>query len=63
MRFIAKKDTWFDEGTEAVLLGESWVGFADPALTIRADAGLFAGIRDGKPDEEVCGLDEFDIIE
>ena len=48
MRFVAKADTWFDEATEAHLIGKPW-----------GDAALFEGIKDGKRDEEVCALDEF----
>lgn len=53
-KFIAKPDTWFDEGTEAILLAQ----YAPDCL-----AGLFSGIKDGHPDEEGCGFDEFEIIE
>jgi len=48
MSFTAKPETWFDEGTEAWQVGEPFHG-----------AALFAGTKDGKPDEEICALDEF----
>ena len=54
-KYIAKPDTWFDAGTKAKLLtdfGPQW-----------PDLGLFEGLRDGKPDEEDCRFDEFDILE
>ncbi len=51
IKYIAKKDTWFDEGSEAELLVEIPSG------------GLFKGIKNGKEDEELCDIEEFDIIE
>lgn len=55
MKFIAKKDTWFDEGTEAKLLTDcgEWPFKGD---------GIFEGIRNGEIDEELCGYDEFEIV-
>ncbi len=62
-KFISKGDH-FDAGTEAHLVhgtgcfwrvGDDW---NDPASW----AGIFEGIRDGKPDEEVCRFDEFEGI-
>ena len=50
--FIAKPDTWYDEGTEATLIGEPWD-------VIGGKAGVFCGIRNGSEDEEVCAYDEF----
>ncbi len=52
MKYIAKKDAWFDEGTEVKLLCEPFF------------MGVLAeGFRNGKIDEELCGMDEFEIIE
>lgn len=53
MRVIAKPHTWFDAGTEA-----EWICDVLPGRT-----ALFAGVRSGAPDEEVCGWDEFEIKE
>ena len=39
--------TWFDKGTEAKLIIDM------------DDCGLFEGIRFGKIDQEICGIDEF----
>ena len=58
MRYIAKKDTWFDEGTEVKLIFDYRKVKRHPDDD---DWGLFSGIRDGRPDEEVCSLDEFDV--
>lgn len=55
MKFIAKKDTWFDEGTEAKLLTDCGGGFFN-------GNGIFEGIRNGKVDEELCGYEEFKIV-
>lgn len=48
--YFAKPDTWFDAGTEAVVIAE-----------ISERAALFAGMRNGAPDEEACLFDEFEI--
>ena len=67
--YIAKKDTWYKEGTQAMLIGD-----------IDGNSGLFSGIKEVLPDdhptflsryevgeefidEEVCGYDEFYIYE
>lgn len=51
--YITKPDMWFDAGTEAFLIAE----------IVPGQSGLFLGTRDGKPDEESCGYDEFEITE
>ena len=51
-KYIAKKDTWFDAGTEAELIGEVW-----------NECALFSGIHNGEKDEELCQLEEFNIID
>lgn len=56
MKFIAKKDTWFDEGTSAKLLTDCSGG------TFKGH-GVFEGFRNGKKDEELCDFDEFEIVE
>jgi len=53
-RYIAKPDTWFDEGTESHLLFE--VGGEPPC-------GLFRGTRKGEIDEEVCNFEEFETVD
>lgn len=55
--YFSKKDEWFDEGTEAILVTGSWM------INESCRVAIFAGIRNGKPDEELCGLDEFEVIE
>lgn len=45
---IAKPGTWFDAWTPVKVLCEVVPGVS----------ALCEGIRHGKPDEEVCGLDE-----
>ena len=57
-RYFAKKDTWFDEGTEAVLI-DDYQKNHHPVWR----AGLFKGFVDGELDEEVCNFEEFDIVE
>ena len=54
MAYIAKPDTWFDVGTDAILIDD---------YRPQIDSGLFRGIKDGHPDEEVCGFDEFFYVE
>ncbi len=51
--YFAKKDSWFDEGSEAKLI----------AIIYKTTSGLFRGIKNGEEDEEICTFDEFDIIE
>ena len=58
IKFIAKQDTWFDEGTEAKLLFR----MGDEDFNDKNGCGMFEGIKDGKIDEEPCGYDEFIII-
>lgn len=47
MKYISD-GTWFDKGTEAFLFAECENGL-----------GLFSGLRNGQPDEELCSFDEF----
>ena len=49
--------TWFDKGTEAILIDD--YSLENPKYTF----GLFFGVKDGKPDEEVCQFEEFEIQE
>jgi hypothetical protein len=61
-RYIAKPDTWFDEGTEAF---PSDIFDNDP----ENGYGLFAGTKSDYepgvlyPSHEMCSLSEFEIIE
>ena len=50
MKVYISDGTWFDKGTEAKLIGN-----------VTESSGIFKGIKDGSPDEEVCGFDEFHI--
>lgn len=63
MRYITKPNKYFDAGTEATMLGESWEVYADYDEICPCRVAVFQGIKDGKPDEEVCSVDEFDIVE
>lgn len=56
MKYISRGE-WFDLGTEARLLDDYRVG------TPSWNCGLFEGYRNGHPDEEICGFDEFDLVE
>lgn len=61
-RYIAKPDTWYDAGTEAFLV-EMYDQHPVHGF------GAFRGTKSDKNPEvlycenEVCGLDEFEIIE
>ena len=77
IKYIAKPDTWFKEGTECILEDDFRTGHVD------SDMGLFRGIyivgsnegydtywynkgyKEGDEVEmnEVCPFDEFDIID
>ena len=63
MKYIAKPNTWFDEGTEAFPVTEFWDGFDDWEMKYPLRAAIFRGIRNGKWDEESCGEYEFEIVE
>ena len=59
MRYFAKPETWFVEGTEVEFLED---------LRPFMEAGIFCGIReeyDGTihEDEEICGFGEFEAFE
>ncbi len=53
--YTTKPNTWFDEGTQAILI--------DDYRYYNVDIGLFEGLKDGKPDEEICSFDEFKITD
>ncbi len=63
MRFIAKPDTWFDEGSEVKLVDD----YRNPSGVTRFnpldESGLFEGFRLGRIDQEICLFEEFDILE
>jgi hypothetical protein len=52
IKFIARSETWFDEGTEAFIDGDVFDGLCTSAL--------FDGIKDGEEDGEICSIFEFD---
>jgi hypothetical protein len=68
-KFIAKPNSWFDEGTQAALIDSychdlvhsSWHCSCGGNANV-CGMGLFVGLREGKLDEEVCTFCEFDII-
>ena len=55
MKYIAKPGTWFDVGTEAILIDDY-----RPEGKLLNDSGLFCGLRNGKEDEEICPFSEFE---
>lgn len=68
MKYIAKPNTWYDEGTEAVPVSDFWTLHLikkNCFLTwIKYEtSAVFCGIKDGKEDEEVCCINEFNIIQ
>lgn len=54
IRFIARPNTWYDEGTEVKLLSTPEHDYP---------SGSFYGLVSGEYDGEECGLDEFDWID
>lgn len=54
MIYTAKKNTWFDAGTEVELIDD---------YRPSAKSGLFYGYRKGEKDEEICPFDEFETEE
>ena len=55
-KYIAKPDTWFDEGTEVFL-------YEDTICGTYPEQVLAKGIHNGDIDEELCLMDEFEICE
>lgn len=62
LRFISKKDEWFDENTEVKLICLTGTGRLNSPNGPRWASGLFKGHRNGGLDEEVCCFSEFDIV-
>ncbi len=56
IKFIARPNTWFDEGTIAILNG-------DDVFDMNYTSGLFDGIKDGEEDGEICSFFEFDWLD
>jgi hypothetical protein len=56
IKFIARPNTWYDEGTEAFIYGETLPSHDN------TDA-LFRGTHDGSDDGEYCSTFEFDWID
>jgi hypothetical protein len=56
IKFIARSDTWYDEGTEAFIDG-------DTLPTHDYTGALFRGIHEGYDDGEYCCIFEFDWID
>ena len=52
MIYISKGD-WFDKGTQVKLIDDYRLE------TNKYGSGLFEGLRNGKPDEEICSFDKF----
>jgi len=71
--YIAKKDTWFEEGTEAKLVADcEYFGLFKGIKRVTDDPNcpwsksmITLGNNVGELifDEELCGYDEFDIYE
>lgn len=55
VKFIARPDTWFDEGTVAIVISNE-----DFDLHLQEGSCIFKGIKNGSRDEEHCLLTEFD---
>lgn len=53
--FIARPNTWFDEGSVAELDGD--------VFDMKYTSALFNGIKDGKEDGEICSIFEFDWVD
>lgn len=63
LRFISKKDEWYDENTEARLICLTGTGRLGSPSGPRSVGGLFQGYRDGGFDQEVCSFTEFEIVD
>ena len=60
--FFSKKDEWFDEETQAIpeCIFEFGCKCSECGRTLQ---GIFAGIKDNRPDEELCCLCEFEVLD
>lgn len=72
-KYIAKKDTWFKEGTEVKLIEKFWdsphIGLFEGTFVIDDESWLKVKshwndkkVGDEVQDREVCNFDEFKII-
>jgi hypothetical protein len=72
-KFVSKKNEWFDDGTVCACCGLWFDCYPQSLCTeeISFDilisdkqyiSGIFRGFHEGHLDEEVCGLEEFEIV-
>jgi hypothetical protein len=57
-KYIAKSSSWFDEGTEVILIDYLYTSPADSG----EDMGVFEGLRNGKRIQEICKYSEFEVV-
>lgn len=68
-KYIAKPNTWFAAGTECILIDDyrpQWGAGLFSGLRICENPDAEGGIPVGAhriDDEEICGFDEFDVVE
>ena len=60
IKFISRPDSWFDEGTEAFIDFDEGAG---NCIAHDFISDVFNGIHEGKEDEEMCNIFEFDWID
>ncbi len=64
MKFISKKDQWFDVGTEAEITQDTEFDVVHCSNCGKScKSAIFLGYRRGDLDEELCSFCEFDIAE
>lgn len=56
-RYIAKFNTWFDEGTEVLVISD----YRHPSNPL-CNIALFFGLHKGVISKRVCNFDDFEII-
>lgn len=66
-KYIAKKDTWFKEGTEVILIDDygNYTGLFSGTRVCQnpSSEGNWKKLNEEYQDEEVCLFEEFDIKE
>lgn len=61
-KYVARPDTWYDVGTFVEIIAGPWPCSDTPGGP-NIGYALCRGIRDGECDEELCSMDEFDVVE
>ena len=62
-KYIAKPNTWFDEGTEITIIDDYNQELWNAEFNCWSAHVLASGLKNGKYDEEMCCMYEFEVID